>query len=172
MRPGSEQQTTEGESKGHTVKIRGIGASAGVAIGPALVIRPQRAAERRQISAGDVPAELDRLQQALGWVKEELTAARKQAERQAGEQQAAIFDAQLLMLEDPQLQGRAEELIREQLVGAEWAVQTAAQEAAAVLAALPDEYLRARAGDVLDVGRRVVAALTAHGSIALTAPAI
>src|SRR6185436_3273723 len=67
---------------------------------------------------------------------------------------ASIFDAQLLMLDDPMLVPRAAELVRQQRVNAEWAIQRVFQEFSAVFVEIADPYLRERKGDVADlVGR-------------------
>ena len=67
---------------------------------------------------------------------------------------ASIFDAQLLMLDDPMLVPRAAEIVREQRVNAEWAIQRVFQEFSAVFDEIADPYLRERKGDVADlVGR-------------------
>jgi len=68
---------------------------------------------------------------------------------------AAIFDAQLLMLDDPILVGRASDVIREERVNAEWAVQRALDETAAVFDAVDDPYLHERQGDLHDVAGRL-----------------
>jgi phosphotransferase system enzyme I (PtsI) len=67
---------------------------------------------------------------------------------------ASIFDAQLLMLDDRMLVPRAAEIVREQLVNAEWAIQRVYQEFSAIFDEIADPYLRERKGDVADlVGR-------------------
>src|SRR5204863_524450 len=67
---------------------------------------------------------------------------------------ASLFDAQLLMLDDAMLVPRAADIVREQRVNAEWAVQQVSHEFSAVFDEVADPYLRERKGDVLDlVGR-------------------
>jgi phosphotransferase system enzyme I (PtsI) len=67
---------------------------------------------------------------------------------------ASIFDAQLLMLDDPMLVARAADIVREHRVNAEWAVERVFQELSAVFDEIADPYLRERKGDVADlVGR-------------------
>lgn len=157
------------------LELKGIGASAGIAIGPAHVFERHGVVERVAVPPDGVEGEVARLRDALGRAREQLVEVRQQAARGAGEEAAAIFDAHLLMLEDPELAGRAEELIREERAGAEWAVDRAAREAAELLAALPDEYLRARAADLRDVADRVIAILRGqaeHPLSRLTEPVV
>ena len=72
-----------------------------------------------------------------------------------GAELALLFDAQLLMLDDPLLVGRARTLILEEKVNAEWAVQRAFDEVAALFDDIDDPYLRERRGDVADVAGRM-----------------
>ncbi|MEW6547594.1 MAG: phosphoenolpyruvate--protein phosphotransferase [Bacillota bacterium] len=140
-------------------EFRGQGASAGIAIGPAYVFHRAGRVARRTVRPGDVAAEVVRLRSALEAARRQLEAVRDRALREAGAEQAAIFEAQLLMLQDPELAGKAEQAIREEECNAEWAFERAGEEVARVLSSLPDEYLRARAADVRDVVSRVVSVL-------------
>src|SRR5207248_4905242 len=79
---------------------------------------------------------------------------RRRVARRRGPDMASLFDAQLLMLDDPMLVPRAVEIVRAQHVNAEWAVQQVFQEFSAVFDEIADPYLRERKGDVADlVGR-------------------
>jgi len=144
------------------VELRGQGASGGVAIGPAYVFRRAFDAARRAVSSEDVGGEIGRLRSALLGARRELEAVKEKALREAGEEQAAIFEAQLLMLDDPELAGKAERVISEEGCNAEWALERAGEEVASVLSSLPDEYLRARAADVRDVVTLVLSVLGGH----------
>lgn len=153
---------------------RGIGAAPGIAIGPAVVLKSPGGS----VTAPSVPADPEqeeaRLRTAVAAVRAELTALREQTERELGVDQAAIFTAHLLMLEDPALVGEVQRLIQAEGLTATAAVQRVVAELAATLAALPDEYLRERAADVRDVGGRLLAHLagTASAELTLTAPAV
>ncbi|MDQ3438775.1 MAG: phosphoenolpyruvate--protein phosphotransferase, partial [Planctomycetota bacterium] len=72
-----------------------------------------------------------------------------------GAELAAIFDAQILMLDDALFVGRAEEIISQERVNAAWAVHRAYEELGAVFASVEDEYLRERENDVADVAGRL-----------------
>ncbi len=138
--------------------IQGTPASPGIAIGPTWVYRPPRldVAPRAAAAPGE---EWHRLQSALEQAGAQLERLEQRAAAQVGAEQAAIFEAQRLMLSDPEL---VEQLSQAVLAGghsAETAAQDALERYAALLAALPDEALSARADDVRDVTRRVLAAL-------------
>ena len=66
-----------------------------------------------------------------------------------------MFDAQILMLDDPMLIGRAEEIIRTERVNAAWAVHRAYESLYQVFSTMEDPYLREREGDVADVAGRL-----------------
>ncbi len=134
--------------------LHGVAAAAGVVIGPAFVYRegqPETAAR----AAAAPEEELARFEEARRRAENELNALAERADDQGRE----ILTAHQLMLQDPELQNLVEAAIRDGQP-AEEAVRTATEQFAAMLEALDDEYLRERAADVRDVGRRLVAALT------------
>src|SRR5207247_5629998 len=77
---------------------------------------------------------------------------------------ASLFDAQLLMLDDPMLLPRAADIIREHRVNAEWAVQQVFHEFGAVFEEVADPYLRERQGDVADIVGRLRMNLRTHAA--------
>jgi phosphotransferase system enzyme I (PtsI) len=134
-------------------RLTGIGVSPGVAAGRAVILIQRAQALRYRIPAARVPLELARLEDSRVRSRQQLRDIRARvAERRP--ELASLFDAQLLMLDDPMLVPRAGERIRDQRVNAEWAVQQVFEEFRAVLDEIADPYLRERAGDVADlVGR-------------------
>ena len=136
----------------------GLGAAPGMVVGPAVVWRPRLPMFPNRAVVGCRKEEAARLEAAVRAVERELDELRSRTERELGSKEAAIFTAQLLMLSDPALTGAARELIA-QGENAEVAVGKATTEQAALLAALPDEYLAERAADVRDVGGRLLAYL-------------
>ena len=72
-----------------------------------------------------------------------------------GSELAALFDAQVLMLDDPMLIGRAEEIVRTERVNAAWAVHRAYADLYQLFSSMEDPYLRERENDVADVAGRV-----------------
>src|SRR4051812_3671488 len=134
-------------------RLKGIGVSPGVVAGRAVLLIHRAQVLRYQIPAARVAHELTRLEESRGRSREQLVDIQgRVAERRP--ELASLFDAQLLMLDDVMLLPRAADIIREQRVNAEWAVQQVFHEFSAVFDAVADPYLRERKGDVLDlVGR-------------------
>ena len=99
--------------------------------------------------------ELSALERARQRSREQLEQIRRRIAELKGADLASIFDAQLLMLDDPILVGRAAVVIRDERVNAEWAVQRAIDELGAVFDDVDDPYLHERKGDLHDVAGRL-----------------
>jgi phosphotransferase system enzyme I (PtsI) len=136
-------------------RLTGIGVSPGVAIGPALVAIQRTQVIRFPIAPDRVARELSALERARLRSHEQVAQIRSRVLALKGSDLAAIFDAQLLMLDDPMLVGRAATIVCEERVNAEWAVQRALDEIAAVFNDVDDPYLRERKGDLHDVAGRL-----------------
>ncbi len=133
----------------------GIPASPGIAIGPAHLLL-QQPMEVPQHTAADPQAEWERLQRSVQTAQEELQNLRVEAARRVGEYEAAIFDAHILVLQDPALQEKARTYIFQQHMNAAAAWARVMDETAAAYRQLDDPYMQARAADVEDVKRRVL----------------
>ena len=143
--------------------FRGIPVSAGVCRGKILVLdKPRPAIAQRHLSDAEVPGELDRLEQAFRQTRQQVLEVQRKVTDSVGAEQGSIFDAHLLVLEDPVLIDEAVKLIREQKVNVEHAFQTVAERYSSALAKVDDEYLRERAADMRDVTARVVNNLLGH----------
>jgi phosphocarrier protein FPr len=149
--------------------LAGQAASAGVAIGPLFRLKPAPIAVPDE-EAEDPQAELHRLDTALEAARAETRSLYDWTRAHIGKNEAGIFDAQLLFLEDPALIDRAQELIRHHHATAARAWQTASAESIAELEALDDAYLRARAADVADVAARLLRVLTGATAAAALPP--
>jgi phosphotransferase system enzyme I (PtsI) len=136
-------------------RLKGIGVSGGLVVGPALVAIQRTQVIRFPVAPRRVGRELAALEQACGRSREQLRLIRDRIAQLKGKELAAIFDAQLLLLDDPLLVGRAAAIIRDERVNAEWAVQRAVDEVAEVFNGLADPYLRERKGDLQDVAGRL-----------------
>jgi phosphotransferase system enzyme I (PtsI) len=135
------------------MRLRGIGVSPGVVSGRAVILIHRAQVLRYQIAPARVDRELQRLDESRTRSREQLVDIRARVARRRPEM-ASLFDAQLLMLDDPMLVPRAADIIRAQRVNAEWAVQQVFHEFSAVFEEVADAYLRERKGDVADlVGR-------------------
>jgi len=134
-------------------RLTGIGVSPGVVSGRAVILIQRAQVLRYQIAAARVERETRRLDGSRARSREQLLDIRARVARRHSEL-ASIFDAQLLMLDDPMLVPRAAEIIRAQRVNAEWAVQQVFHEFSSVFDEVADPYLRERKGDLSDlVGR-------------------
>jgi phosphotransferase system enzyme I (PtsI) len=136
-------------------RLKGIGVSSGVAIGPALVAIQRTQVIRFPIAPDRVARELSALDRARARSRDQLLQIRERIAKVKGSDLAAVFDAQLLMLDDPMLVGRAASVVCEERVNAEWAVQRALDEIAAVFNEVKDPYLHERKGDLHDVAGRL-----------------
>jgi phosphotransferase system enzyme I (PtsI) len=137
------------------MRLTGLGVSPGVAVGRALVLTHRALDIRYRIGADNVAREIDRLSRATAEARRQLEEIQRRLTQTPDAAPASIFDAQILMLDDPLLTGRAVELIRNERVNAEWALRRAADELIAALGRAEDEYLRERKGDVADVAGRL-----------------
>ena len=138
---------------------RGITTSAGVAIGPALLYTSAIAlstVERHPISSNQVAAEQERLREALTGAAEELHSLALSLESSIGQAQAAIFDAQALMLRDPALLEAALHVIVAEQVNAAGALARAGERYAATLEAVGDPLIAGRAVDMRDAISRAI----------------
>jgi multiphosphoryl transfer protein len=135
--------------------LSGIPASPGIAIGPAAQYRPRLPAIPRY-PAEDPQAEWLRLQVALNQARDEIQAVYRSAVSQVGPDEAAIFEAHALFLQDPSLLEKAEQTIFGRQINAEAAWEQSINQQADEYHALLDPYMQARAADVLDAGQRVL----------------
>jgi phosphotransferase system enzyme I (PtsI) len=139
------------------MRARGIGVSPGVAVGPALVVERRTVPVfRLQLGPDAVEAEEARLARAVQASRAQLQAIKDRLAREVGAPHAYIFDAHLLMLEDPLLVQRAAETIRGQGVNAEWALRTVAGSLHALFDGFADAYIRERRTDLDDVLGRLL----------------
>ena len=135
--------------------LPGIAASRGIAIGPAFRFRHADLCFEC-FTVQDPSAEWARFQAAIETACEQLTDVCAQAEAECGAEDAAIFQAHALMLDDPELLDAVRTAIEGQCVNAESALADAAGTYIQLLESLDDEYLGARAADVRDVMERVL----------------
>ena len=142
--------------KGEKV-LRGIPVSAGVCRGKILVLDKARAtATRRELAEPELAEEVNRLEKALVRTREQILEVQRKLAESIGADQASIFDAHLLVLEDPALISEAIRVIQSQKVNAEHAFHTVSERYASALAKVDDEYLRERVSDMRDVTGRVL----------------
>lgn len=137
----------------HTWK--GIRASPGIALGPAYLYT-ELVIEVNEGRVKDAQTELARLETALGQARDQLETLQRKTQKSIGQDEAAIFDAHELFLEDPQLLGDVRTAIESKRINCEFAWNMAIENYARKLESVEDEYIRARAADLRDVGERVL----------------
>ena len=136
-------------------RLTGIGVSPGVVLGRAVVLTQRTEVMRFPIPAERVEQEVAALLRSQAASRQQLQDIKARVEHGPGSELAALFDAQLLMLDDPMLVGRAESIVRAERVNAAWAVHRAYEELYHVFRSMEDPYLRERETDVADVAGRL-----------------
>jgi phosphotransferase system enzyme I (PtsI) len=151
-------------------QLKGIGVSPGIAVGPVVVVRwalpevPNRVVARTQVEK-----EVRRLRAAIKDVKGHLAELRAHAADRAGVDEARIFDAQILMLEDREFIGGVAALIRENHLTAEKAFEYKTLEVRDLWTGAGSPFLKERLADVTGVAIRVIQHLMHRGADALWA---
>jgi phosphoenolpyruvate-protein phosphotransferase (PTS system enzyme I) len=149
------------------VRLNGVAASEGVAVGPAFVHVPRELKpERESISMDAVEEELGRFHSAVETVTRKLSETADRIRKGGSESEAGIFEAHVEMAQDPEFQSEVEERLRN-LESPEAAVISVGEEYASMFAAMEDEYLSARADDVRDVASQIAAELMGGGATGL-----
>lgn len=143
------------------MRLKGIAVAPGIAIAPAVTLREKQPDLQCRVAAGP-KEELARLTDAIEGARTQLIEIQKKVRSRIGEEGANILKAQFLILNDPMLMTPVKQHIEQDRLSAEEAVDRVVRELAEKLAAVKDSYLRARAADIQDVGRRLVNNLTHH----------
>lgn len=154
--------------------FQGIPASPGIAIGPAFKFQ-ETELSIKHTTVSNVEMEIERFEAAVSEAAVQIGAIKEKAISEASPEEAAIFDAHALFLQDPALIDAIQEAIREQALNAEAAVSDGVEAQAAALEALQDAYFSARAADVRDVGQRLLRILLGVSEVdlsSLTQPSI
>ncbi len=145
------------------MRMSALGVSPGIGIGRALVLKRGTRDLRFRIPASLVDREVERLEAARVQAREQIQQIKERIATRAGNEHAYLFDAQLLMLDDAMLVGKATETIRKERLNAESALQRALEMISALFDQALDPYLRERKGDVADVVGRLTMNLRASG---------
>jgi phosphotransferase system enzyme I (PtsI) len=141
--------------------FRGISISSGIARGEAFVLSSvdQILVPRRSVAADEVDAELARFSVAIGTAEKELLALRDDVAKRIGVSEGDIFAAQALVVRDPRLHGQVVAVVQQSRINVEAALLDVIETFVRAFDQVSDPYLRDRAADVRDIGRRILAAL-------------
>lgn len=137
-------------------KIEGIAASAGIAIGQIMHIQECVHEFSRVVAPGETAKEKERFLAAQQVAETELDALQERTALTVGEHQAEVFAAHKLMVQDPSLIDAVFEDIENNCASAEAAVETATEVIANMFASMDSEYMRERASDIKDIGKRLI----------------
>jgi phosphoenolpyruvate-protein phosphotransferase (PTS system enzyme I) len=150
-------------ARGEIVKFQGIAASPGIGVGPVqLIVAEEYAVRDFAIPADRVEEEIAFFEKALEASRRDLAQIRHGIAAELGEHEAAIYDAQMMMVDDPELRRAVHEKIRARRnAGVSFRDHMTA--IAARLERVEDEYLRERRSDILDIERRVLRHLMGDG---------
>lgn len=133
----------------------GKGVMQGIAIGSLYVIEKKESSWKKT-TITDADAEMARFASAREKAVGQLDVLYQEALKRVGEENAMIFDVHKLMLDDLDYLEAIENRIRTEMVNAEYAVTVTGEEFSALFASMDDEYMKARAADVIDISGRVV----------------
>ena len=152
-------------------RFRGIGASWGIAIGPAHLMDVRVVIAERRILPNDVDAEIARLEAALAAAAGQLDRIQRQVDGEYGGGGHEFIEAHRLILRSPELAGESRRLIAGECFAAEWAVFHAIERIRSIFARLDDPYFRDRGGDFEVVGERLLRVLLGLPELRLGASA-
>ncbi|HJO91811.1 MAG TPA: phosphoenolpyruvate--protein phosphotransferase [Victivallales bacterium] len=145
------------------IKLTGVPASPGIAIGTALVLGTLvDNIEKKSILFEEVEDELNRFEEAIDITKKQIFAIQKQVQKELNDDQARIFDAHLLILDDHILINSVKEEVKKELINVEYVFNNKIQFYIKAISKIEDPYIRERGADIRDVGSRVIANLHGH----------
>ena len=154
----------------------GIAGSEGFAAGRAYVYKNKQAGiEMRTVASEDVAGELSRLEEGMKQSRIQLRSLKEKISLELDEDKAQIFEAHMMMLEDPEFIGTIREAIRNDRANAEYAVKKTADHYISMFEQIEDAYMRERAADIKDVSSRLIrniAGLTSKDLRGIESPVI
>ncbi|MCC8366897.1 phosphoenolpyruvate-protein phosphotransferase PtsI [Xenorhabdus sp. PB61.4] len=137
--------------------ISGILVSPGIAFGKALLLKEDPIIiNHKKITPEQVEQEISRFKQGRDKASAQLEVIKNTAEKNLGAEKAEIFEGHIMLLEDEELEQEIITLIKKNLATADAAVHSVIEDQAKALEELDDEYLKERAADVRDIGKRLL----------------
>ncbi len=144
------------------VKLNGKSVYKGIAVGPVVVL-DHREQKVKRSKVENPEEEIVRVGQAVKVAQLQLHKLYKKAVVEVGENSAAIFEVHQMMLEDDDYLEAIHNMIRTEMVGAEYAVAVTGDNFAEMFAGMDDDYMKARAADVKDISNRLIQCLSGRG---------
>ena len=136
----------------------------GIVLGPIAVFKKNDVQVKRE-KITDADAEIARMQEAVTASQEQLQKLYDKAVKEVGEASAAIFEVHQMMLEDEDYQEAICNMIRNEMVNAEYAVAMTGDNFAEMFASMDDDYMQARSADVRDISNRLVHNLSGNAPV-------
>ena len=137
--------------------ITGIPASPGIVFGKALVLKEEKIVlDTQKISEDQIEGEVARFYAGREAAVEQLNSIHQRALKSLGEEKAAIFEGHLMILEDEELEEEIIDYLRSNKVNASVAASKIIDQQVEMLSEIDDEYLKERAGDIRDIGNRLI----------------
>ena len=137
--------------------ISGIPASPGIVFGKALVLKEEKIVlDTQKIKDSQIDAEIARFYEGRSAAVEQLNSIKDRAYASLGKEKAAIFEGHLMILEDEELEEEILDYLRSNKVNAAVAANVIIDQQVAMLSEIDDEYLKERAGDIRDIGNRLI----------------
>ena len=135
--------------------MNGIGVSPGIALGKVLIKKESKIEINKSI-VSDINFELNRLEIAKITGKEQIAKLYDKTLENMGLEEAQIFEAHTMMLDDPEFIGQIEEKIKSEQINAEWAVKEVTDFFINIFSDMDNDYMRERAADLVDVSNRLL----------------
>ena len=140
------------------MRLNGKSVYKSIAMGPVFVLNQQNI-QITNTKIDDVDAEMERVTKAIEEAKAQIQKLYDKAVVEVGEESAAIFEVHQMMLEDDEYLDSIFNMIRDEQMNGEYAVDATGNSFSAIFAGMDDDYMRARAADVKDISNRVVRVL-------------
>ena len=135
--------------------VKGIAASKGYAIGK-VFIKKDIKININNLKIENIDIEIKNLEDALSKTREQLEFLRKKIETEVGKEESLVFESHQMTLEDPEFIDKAKDMIKNNSVSADYAIDSVKKELVLVMESIDDEYMRERAADIKDVSDRIV----------------
>lgn len=135
--------------------VKGIAASKGYAIGK-VFIKKDIKININNLKIENIDIEIKNLEDALSKTRGQLEFLRKKIETEVGKEESLVFESHQMILEDPEFIDKAKDMIKNNSVSADYAIDSVKKELVLVMESIDDEYMRERAADIKDVSDRIV----------------
>jgi len=139
------------------MEYTGISAASGYALGPAFLLEDQKIlVVESEVAKENLDSELQRFEEALTKASQDLEGIKERTRQTIGSEEAEIFTAHILVLQDPEYSGAIKDMIRSEARNVEWAVQAVTNQFLELFASMDNDYIRERAADLRDVASRLL----------------